>query len=75
MVPYTESGYPFDVLGEEGWVQMNPFVPIEIPSYSKEELDTMIDYYVDKKYKKKNEFRNLLSSALKFIFYFFQIYS
>lgn len=49
MVPYTESGYPFDVLGEEGWVQMNPFVPIEIPSYSKEELDTMIDYYVDKK--------------------------
>jgi len=29
---------------------LNPFVPIEIPSYSKEELDTMIDYYVDKRY-------------------------
>ena len=44
-----DSDYPFDILGDEGWSHLNPFVPIEIPSYSKEELDTMIDYYVDKK--------------------------
>ena len=50
MVPDTRSNFPFALLGEEGWIQMDPFIPIEVPLYSKSEMDTMIDFYVAKRY-------------------------
>ena len=50
MVPDTRTNYPFVLLGEEGWRIMDPFIPIEVTPYSKSEMDTMIDFYVDKRY-------------------------
>ena len=49
MKPELESDYPFDLLGDEGWKTMNPFVPIETSNYTEGELDVMIDFYTDKK--------------------------
>ena len=50
MKPDVESSdYPFDLLGEEGFRTMNPFVPIEMTNYSDGELDVMIDYFTDKR--------------------------
>ena len=50
MVPDTRTNYPFALLGEEGWEYLEPFIPIEVNSYSKSEMDTMIDFYVEKRY-------------------------
>ena len=41
--------YPFDLLGNHGWEHMHPFIPIETGNYDREEMDAMIDYYVDKR--------------------------
>ena len=49
MKPELESDYPFDLLGDEGWKTMNPFVPIKTTKYTEGELDVMIDFYTDKK--------------------------
>ena len=49
MKPELESDYPFDLLGNEGWKTMNPFVPIETSNYTEGELDVLIDFYTDKK--------------------------
>ena len=32
---------------------MDPFIPIEVTPYSKFELDTVIDYFLEKKYLSK----------------------
>nr|ACO10769.1 Mitochondrial 28S ribosomal protein S29 [Caligus rogercresseyi] len=50
--PSTESHLPFALLGEEGWSVMGPFIPVEVDNYSKEELDTMIDFKLEKQYIK-----------------------
>ena len=31
-----------------GWESLDPFIPIEVTKYTEEELDSMIDYYVEK---------------------------
>jgi len=48
--PDTSSHLPFSLLGQEGWELMDPFIPIEVLPYSEAELDTMIDYYMEKRY-------------------------
>ena len=50
MRPETQSYYPFALLGQEGWEAMAPFVPIEVGRYSKSEMDTVIDYHVERNY-------------------------
>ena len=50
MRPETQSYYPFALLGQEGWETMAPFVPIEVGRYSKSEMDTVIDYHVERNY-------------------------
>jgi len=50
MIPETQSYYPFSLLGQEGWEALNPFVPIELGRYSQPEMDTVIDYHVDRNY-------------------------
>ena len=50
MVPDTRSTFPFALLSQEGWELMDPFVPVEVNPYSKFEMNTMIDYFVDKRY-------------------------
>jgi len=50
MRPETQSYYPFALLGQEGWETMAPFVPIEVARYSKSEMDTVIDYHVERNY-------------------------
>lgn len=49
MVPSEKSCFPFTLLGKEGWDAMHPFVPIELPEFTESELDTMIDFYMDKR--------------------------
>jgi len=50
MVPETDPDYPFALLGNHGWDQLHPFVPIATNDYTEGELDAMIDYYADKRY-------------------------
>lgn len=50
MRPETQSYYPFALLGQGGWEAMAPFVPIEVGRYSKSEMDTVIDYHVERNY-------------------------
>jgi len=54
MVPQIKPNYPFSLLGEEGWEYCEPFIPIEVESYSKSEMDTMIDFYLEKRYISDN---------------------
>ena len=49
MRPDTKLDTPFAVLGDVGWHHLDPFVPIEVPAFNPGELDTMIDFYVDKR--------------------------
>jgi len=48
--PDTASHLPFALLGEGGMETLSPFVPVEVEKYSEQELDTMIDYYLEKRY-------------------------
>jgi len=50
MVPETQSYYPFALLGQEGWEALDPFLPMEVGRYTSQELDTMIDYHVERRY-------------------------
>ena len=50
MVPETQSYYPFALLGQDGWEAMAPFLPIEVGRYTKSEMDTVIDYHVERNY-------------------------
>jgi len=48
MKPDTDSHLPFALLGEEGWETMDPFLPIEVPPFSEVELDSAIDYSMER---------------------------
>jgi len=48
MTPDTDPTLPFALLGEEGWRTMDPFLPIEVLPYSEAELDSAIDYYIER---------------------------
>jgi len=50
MIPETQSYYPFALLGQEGWEALNPFIPIEVGRYTKAEMDTIIDYHLERNY-------------------------
>jgi len=50
MKPDLDSHLPFSLLGEEGWRLLDPFLPVEVEPYTESELDTMIDYYVERGY-------------------------
>jgi len=52
--PDAASHLPFSLLGQVGWELMDPFVPVEVLPYSEAEMDTMIDYYMEKKYIMKD---------------------
>jgi len=48
MEPDNESHLPFALLGEEGWRVCDPFLPVEVPTYSESELDSHISYYIER---------------------------
>jgi len=48
MKPDLDSHMPFALLGEEGWEAMDPFLPIEVPPFSEVELDSAIDYSMER---------------------------
>ena len=50
MIPETDPDYPFALLGNHGWDQLHPFIPVSTQDYTEGELDAMIDYYADKRY-------------------------
>ena len=49
LAPDTRPCFPFALLGQEGWEAMHPFVPVEVPKYTETELNTLIDYFVEKR--------------------------
>jgi len=44
----ADHSLPFQLLGEEGWRSLHPFVPVEVLPYSESELDSHIEYYVER---------------------------
>jgi len=50
MVPDTRSHLPFALLGETGWSAMNPFYPVAVDKYTQDEMDSAVDYYLEKGY-------------------------
>jgi len=50
MRPDTTSHLPFALLGQNGWSHMEPFVPVEVKKYSETELDSTIDYSIEKRW-------------------------
>jgi len=48
MTPDTDSHLPFALLGEEGWREFDPFLPVEVVPYSEGEMDAMISYYIER---------------------------
>ncbi|CAL7936748.1 unnamed protein product [Xylocopa violacea] len=45
-----ESDYPTYLLGKKGFEQLDPFLPICVEPYSREEFKTIIEYYKDRKW-------------------------
>jgi len=50
MKPDLDSHLPFSLLGEEGWRLFDPFLPVEVEAFTESELDSMIDYYIERGY-------------------------
>jgi len=48
MKPDTRSHLPFALLGEFGVKTMNPFIPVGVEKYSETEMDSAIDYSLEK---------------------------
>eukprot|EP00088_Acartia_fossae_P071515 TRINITY_DN982_c0_g1_i1.p1 TRINITY_DN982_c0_g1~~TRINITY_DN982_c0_g1_i1.p1 ORF type:complete len:452 (+),score=70.89 TRINITY_DN982_c0_g1_i1:32-1357(+) len=46
--PDTTSHLPFALLGEKGWSVMNPFYPVTVDKFSRDEMDSHLDYYIEK---------------------------
>jgi len=53
MKPDTESHLPFALLGEGGWSHLEPFIPVEVNNYSEHELNSMIDYNIERRWLRK----------------------
>jgi len=47
---FRESTLPRYLLKKEGWELFDPFVPIEVINYSAQEVQTTIDYYLERKW-------------------------
>ncbi|KDR19525.1 28S ribosomal protein S29, mitochondrial [Zootermopsis nevadensis] len=45
-----ESFLPIYQLGKEGFEHLDPFVPISVREYSEKELESCLDYYVDRRW-------------------------
>jgi len=45
-----ESVLPRYLLKQEGWELLDPFVPIEVVNYTSQEVQTTIDYYLERKW-------------------------
>jgi len=48
MKPDTRSHLPFALFGDLGWELLNPFIPVEVENYTPSELDSAIDYSIEK---------------------------
>ncbi|CAL8100795.1 unnamed protein product [Orchesella dallaii] len=47
---FRESTLPRYLLKKEGWELFDPFVPIEVTNYTAQEIQTTIDYYLERKW-------------------------
>ncbi|XP_057324610.1 28S ribosomal protein S29, mitochondrial [Microplitis mediator] len=55
---FESSMYPRYLLGKEGFEHLDPFLPIEVPFYTQDEFDAVIEYY-----KNRLWLRNLTESG------------
>ncbi|XP_071447228.1 small ribosomal subunit protein mS29 [Hetaerina americana] len=46
----TGSDFPVYQLGKEGFEHLDPFVPIQIEEYNHKEINSCIDYYIDRRW-------------------------
>ncbi|CAN8005531.1 unnamed protein product, partial [Ixodes hexagonus] len=44
------SYYPKYLLGLKGFEFFEPFVPVHVPGYSEKEIESCLDYYIDRRY-------------------------
>ncbi|KAF2361175.1 Ribosomal protein S23/S29 mitochondrial [Trinorchestia longiramus] len=49
------SHHPRYILGEQGWEVLDPFVPVPVPEYSKQEFESAFAYYASKHWIQKHE--------------------
>lgn len=47
---HVPSYYPKHLLGKLGMEFFEPFVPVHVPKYSEKEMESCLDYYVDRAY-------------------------
>lgn len=59
---------PTDLMGKEGVDFLEPFLPIEVPKYSNAELQSVMDYYIDRRWIQAPEAKTLDGRAqIKFL--------
>lgn len=46
----AESDLPLYLLGKEGWEHLDPFIPIHVDKYNAAELNSAIEYYIDRRW-------------------------
>ncbi|XP_046404182.1 28S ribosomal protein S29, mitochondrial [Ischnura elegans] len=46
----TGSDFPIYQLGQEGFEHLDPFVPVQIEEYNHREVNSCIDYYIDRRW-------------------------
>lgn len=44
---YQKDQTPQQILGQEGWDHFDPFLPIEVPRYSRKEFESCMNFYQD----------------------------
>ncbi|KAL3204804.1 hypothetical protein MRX96_041187 [Rhipicephalus microplus] len=60
--------YPKYLLGLEGFEFFEPFIPVHVPKYSEKEIDSCLDYYLDRGYiQNPNGWTDEGKAELKFL--------
>ncbi|KAK0080254.1 hypothetical protein PV325_000234 [Microctonus aethiopoides] len=47
---HHQSIFPRFLLGKEGFEHLDPFLPVEVPNYSQDEFETVMEYYKERKW-------------------------
>ncbi|KAK0091818.1 hypothetical protein PV326_002663, partial [Microctonus aethiopoides] len=47
---HHQSIFPRYLLGKEGFEHLDPFLPVEVPIYSRDEFETVMEYYKERKW-------------------------
>lgn len=54
----AESDLPNYLLGKDGWEHLDPFIPVEVGKYDLAEINSTIDYFIDRRWIQIPEGKN-----------------